>query len=158
MRRWLSVAVDRDKAMACHFDPLIVTVERGRLGFFAKATGQRDPVYAELPAAVAAGHPDLPVPPSFYFSLELDRPDPFGWLTALGIDLRRVLHGEQSFAYHAMAHAGDTLTLRSRIADVTVKKGGALELLSKQTEVTRDGAPVAELVSVIAVRNLEAGR
>jgi hypothetical protein len=106
MRRWLSVAVDRDKAMACHFDPLIVTVERGRLGFFAKATGQRDPVYAELPAAVAAGHPDLPVPPSFYFSLELDRPDPFGWLTALGIDLRRVLHGEQSFAYHAMAHGG----------------------------------------------------
>jgi acyl dehydratase len=150
------VAIDVTKALACHFEPLVVTVERGRLAFFAQATGQSDPVYADLNAARAAGHPDLPVPPSYFFSLELEHPDPLGWLTSLGIDLRRVLHGEQSFIYHAMAHAGDTLALRSRVADVAVKKGGALELLTKQTSVTRDGQPVAEAVSVIVVRNLEA--
>jgi acyl dehydratase len=143
--------------MAYEFEPLVVTAERGRLAFFARATGQADPVYADLDAAKAAGHLDLPVPPSFYFSLEMERPDPFGWLTALDIDLRRVLHGEQSFAYHAMAHAGDVLTLRSRITDVAVKKGGALELLTKQTSVTRDGQPVAEAISVIVVRSSEAG-
>jgi acyl dehydratase len=152
------MAVDVHKAMAYRFEPVVVTAERGRLAFFAKVTGQSDPVYADLDAAKTAGHPDLPVPPSFYFSLELERPDPFGWLAALGIDVRRVLHGEQSFTYHAMAHAGDTLTLRSRIVDVTVKKGGALELLTKQTSVARGGQPIAEAVSVIVVRNPETGK
>ena len=152
------MAVDARNALAYRFEPLVVTAERGRLAFFAQATGQPDPVYADLAAAQTAGHPDLPIPPSFYFSLELERPDPFGWLTALDVDLRRVLHGEQSFTYHAMAHAGDVLTLRSRITGVAAKKGGALELLTKQTSVTRDAQPVAEAVSVIVVRNPEAGR
>jgi hypothetical protein len=152
------VAVDAGKALAYQFEPLVLTAERGRLAFFARATGQPDLVYADLDAAKAAGHPDLPVPLSFYFSLELERADPFGWLTALDVDLRRVLHGEQSFTYHAMAHAGDVLTLRTRITDVAVKKGGALELLTKETGVTRDGQPIAEAVSVIVVRNPGAGR
>jgi acyl dehydratase len=152
------VAVDVGKALAYQFEPLVVTAERGRLAFFARATGQPDPVYADLDAAKNAGHPDLPIPPSFYFSLELERAHPFGWLTALGVDLRRVLHGEQSFTYHAMGHAGDVLTLRTRITDVAAKKGGALELLTKETSVTRDAQPIAEAVSVIVVRNPEAGR
>jgi acyl dehydratase len=152
------VAVDARQALAYEFEPLVVTAERGRLAFFARATGQPDPVYADLAAAKRAGHPDLPIPPSFYFSLELERPDPFGWLTALDVDLRRVLHGEQSFTFHAMAHAGDVLTLRSRVTDVAVKKGGALELLTKETSVTRGARPIAEAVSVIVVRNPEAAR
>jgi hypothetical protein len=41
---------------------------------------------------------------------------------------------------------------------VVVKKGGALELLTRQTSVTRDGQRVADAVSVIIVRTLEAGR
>jgi acyl dehydratase len=151
------VPVDARQATAYRFDPVVVTTARERLAFFAKATGQRDPVYRDLDAAQAAGHPDVPIPPSFYFSLELEQPDPFGWLTALGVDLRRVLHGEQSFTYHAMAYAGDSLTLRPRIVDVTVKKGGVLELLTKQTDVTRGDEVIAEAVSVIIVRHPEAG-
>jgi hypothetical protein len=147
------MTVDIDRALAYRFEPLTVDAGRGRLAFFAKATGQSDPVYTDLDAARAAGHPDLPIPPSFYFGLELERPDPFEWLTALGIDLGRILHGEQSFAYHAMAYAGDGLTLRSRIVDVAVKKQGALELLTKQTSVTRGEQPIAEITTVIAVLN-----
>jgi acyl dehydratase len=149
------VAIDARQATASRFEPLAVTVGRDRLVFFAAATGQRDPVYRDLDAAKAAGHPDLPIPPSFYFSLELEYPDPFGWLTALGVDLRHVLHGEQSFTYHALAHAGETLTLRSRILDVTLKKGGALELLTKQTDVTRGSEPIAQSTTVLIVRHPE---
>jgi acyl dehydratase len=146
------MAIDPAKAMACQFEPLVVTAERSRLAFFAKATGQPDPVYANVDAATSAGYPDLPIPPSFFFSLELERPDPLGWLIALGVDLRRVLHGEQSFTYQAMAYAGDVLTLRSRVTDVSAKKGGALELVTKRTSVTRQDEPIAEAVSVIIVR------
>ncbi len=149
--------VDAGQATSHRFEPLVVTTARERLAFFAEATGQRDPVYRDLAAARAAGHPDLPIPPSYYFSLELEQPDPFGWLAALGVDLRLVLHGEQSFSYHAMAYAGDTLTLHPRVVDVAVKKGGALELLTKRTDVRRGTEPIAEAVSVIVVRHPEAG-
>ncbi|GAA5165652.1 MULTISPECIES: MaoC family dehydratase N-terminal domain-containing protein [Amycolatopsis] len=150
------MAIDPGRAKALALDPITVAVERGRLAFFARATGQHDPVYSDPDAAEAAGHPDLPVPPTFFFSLELESPDPFAYLTALGVDLRDVLHGEQAFTYHSLAHAGDTLTLRPRIVDVFAKKGGALEFLVKKTEITRGGEPVADATSTLVVRNPEA--
>lgn len=144
--------------MAVEFAPITVAVERGRLRFFSKATGQTDPVYVDVHAARAAGHPDLPVPPTFFFSLTLEAPDPFGYLAGLGIDLRFILHGEQSFSYQRLAYAGDQLSLRDRITDVYVKRGGALEFLVKQTDISRDGEPVAQSRSVLVVRHPEVGQ
>ncbi|MCJ0907287.1 MaoC family dehydratase N-terminal domain-containing protein [Rhodococcus sp. ARC_M6] len=136
-----------------------LTVDAGRLRFFAKAIGEDNPVYTDLDSATAAGHPDLPVPPTFLFSIELEQPDPFAWAIDLGVDLRHVLHGEQSFTYHSTAFAGDVLTARPRISDVYAKKGGSMQFIVKETAVTRDdGSAVADLTSVIVVRNPEAGR
>jgi hypothetical protein len=136
--------------------PITMTMDRGRLRFFAKAIGETNPVFTDLQAAQAAGHRDLPVPPTFLFGIELESPDPFAWLSDLGVDLRRVLHGEQSFTYHCQAVAGDVLTASPRIANVYTKKGGALEFIEKTSVVTRDsGDVVAELTSVIVVRNPE---
>ena len=56
--------------------PFTVDVEPGRLRFFAKATGHDDPVYGDEEAARAAGHPGLPVPPTFFFCLEMESPNP----------------------------------------------------------------------------------
>jgi acyl dehydratase len=142
--------IDPERARAVVFEPLTVTVDRGRLAFFAEATGQGDPVYSDVDAAKAAGHRDVPVPPTFLFGLETERPDAFGWLEGLGVDLLRVLHGEQSFTYHAMAYAGDTVTLRPRITDAYSKKN--LDFVVKQTAITRDGEPVADAVTTIVVR------
>nr|PZN01164.1 MAG: MaoC family dehydratase [Thermocrispum agreste] len=139
--------------MAQEIPPLTVAVERGRLAFFAKATGQDDPIYSDVAAAKAAGHPDLPVPPTFFFSLELEQSDPFAWITSLGVDLRTILHGEQSFTYHAMAYAGDELVLQPRIVDVTSKKGGALELVTKKTTITRGDDLIAEARTVLIAQN-----
>ncbi|MCT2582070.1 MaoC family dehydratase N-terminal domain-containing protein [Actinophytocola gossypii] len=133
-----------------------VDIERGRLRLFAKAIGETDPVYVDLDAARAAGHPDLPVPPTFFCALGHEQPDPFGWLDELGVDLRQVLHGEQSFTYHLVAYAGDRLTARPRITDIYARKGGALEFVVRETAVTRAGGePVAELTDVVVVRNRE---
>jgi acyl dehydratase len=133
--------------------PLTVHVERGRLRLFAKAIGEDDPVYTDVEAARAAGHPDLLVPPTFFYSLELERPDPFALLKALGVDLRRVLHGEQAFTYLAPAYAGDTLTCSSRIADVYERKGGALEFIVRETDVSRDHESIVRMSSTTIVRN-----
>jgi len=134
--------------------PFEVEVEKGRLRFFAKATGQTDPVYIDEAAARAAGHPGLPVPPSFFFCLEMESPNPAAIRELLGMDYRSLLHGEQGFSYHAMAHAGDTLRFEQRIADIYDKKGGALEFVVRHTRVSnqRDEL-VAELRCVTVVRN-----
>ena len=129
-------------------------VEAGRLRFFAKATGQTDPLYSDEAAARAAGHPGLPVPPTFLFCLEMESPDPAAIRNLLGMDYRSLLHGEQGFTYHAMAYAGDTLTFEQRIEDIYDKKGGALEFVVRTTRVTNQHQQlVAELRCVTVIRN-----
>ncbi|WP_236795005.1 MaoC family dehydratase N-terminal domain-containing protein [Amycolatopsis sp. GM8] len=150
------MTIDAVEAKRLQLPVITVPVERGRLQFFAKAIGETDPVYTDLAAAAEAGHPDLPVPPTFFFSLELSSPDPFAYLRELNVDMRQVLHGEQSFEYHTMVHAGETVTVRPRIADVFAKKGGALEFLVRRTDFVRGGELVAEATSTLVVQNAKA--
>ena len=138
-----------------HVEPAFeVLVEKGRLKFFAKATGQTDPVYTDEAAAHAAGHPDLPVPPTFLFCLEMEAPDPAAIRNLLGMDYRRLLHGEQGFVYERMAYAGDVLTFEQRVEDIYDKKNGALEFVVRKTIVTNQrGESVAQLRTVSVLRN-----
>ncbi|WP_235736364.1 MaoC family dehydratase N-terminal domain-containing protein [Nocardioides alcanivorans] len=147
------MAIDLERARALDLPTFEVTVERGRLRAFAAAIGESDPIYTDVERARSAGHPDLPVPPTFFFSLSLEAPEPFGYLTRLGIDLSRILHGEQRFDYHAMAHAGDTLRLTERITDVVSKRGGAMELLTRRSEITRGNEPIATVAGTVVIQN-----
>lgn len=126
-------------------------VDAGRLRFFAKATGQRDPIYTDLDAAAAAGHPDLPAPPTFAFSVALEQPDSFRWLAEAGVDLRSILHGAQEFTYHRMAYAGDTLTVRGEIVDIYEKKNGALEFIVQESTVTNQRDEVVATLKGITI-------
>ncbi|MCX4095828.1 MaoC family dehydratase N-terminal domain-containing protein [Nocardia sp. alder85J] len=146
------MALDR-AILDVHPDPIDVDVERGRIRQFAIAIGEDDPIYLDRDAALAAGHPDVPAPPTFLFGLELENSDVFGDLAAHGVDLSQVLHGEQRFRYHAEVYAGDRVQFRSSYVDVYSKSGGALDFLVRRTIVTRDGDTVAELESVSVIKN-----
>jgi acyl dehydratase len=134
--------------------PSTLTLERGRLRFFAQAIGETDPVYTDVDAARAAGYADLPAPPTFLFAAELDSGASTALLELLQIPLAKLLHGEQGFSYHRAACAGDTITVRPRITDIYDKKGGALEFVVKTAEARnqRDEL-VAELRTVIVCRH-----
>ena len=144
-----------DRSLIGHeLPPSTFAIERGRLRFFARAIGETDPVYTELDAARAAGYPDLPAPPTFLFSAELDSHAAFAMLELLKVPLANVLHGEQGFTWHKPVCAGDTVAVRPRIADIYDKKGGALEFIVKTAEARnqRDEL-VAELRTVIVYRH-----
>ncbi|MGW4733060.1 FAS1-like dehydratase domain-containing protein [Streptomyces shenzhenensis] len=139
------------------FASFTADVERGRLRQFAAAVGADDDVFVDVAAARAAGHPDLPVPPTFLFGLELEHSQDA--LTGMGVELTRVLHIEQGFVYHSTAHAGDRLVFAPVIVSVRSHRGGALELVTRDTAVTdADGTPVADLHQVLAVRRAPAAR
>jgi hypothetical protein len=145
--------IDR-KYIGYTLPPFEVLVEKGRLKFFAKSIGQTDPVYTDDQAARAAGHSALPVPPTFLFCLEMEAPDPAAIRNLLGMDYRRLLHGEQGFVYERMAYAGDVLTFVQRVDDIYDKKNGALEFVVRLTQVTNQhGQAVAQLRTVSVLRN-----
>jgi len=79
----------------------VLDIEKGRVRFFAKVIGETNPIYTDEAAARAAGYPSLPVPPTFIFAAELDANTLVPALKEMGVDLNRILHGEQQFAYHA---------------------------------------------------------
>jgi acyl dehydratase len=131
--------------------PYNVDIERGQLVFFAKATGERNPIYVDEAAAFAAGHRALPAPPTFAFTLSLYSPMT---LETLGVDTARILHGEQRFRYHAMMYAGDRMTLVDEVLDIYERKGGTLEFLVRRTRVRNSqGALCVEGQSTVVVRH-----
>lgn len=131
-----------------------MAIERGRLRFFAQAIGETNPVYTDVEAAHAAGYSDLPAPPTFLFAAELDSGAMFERLDAMAIPLGKLLHGEQGFEYFAPVVAGDTVTVRTRVADIYVKKNGALEFVEMLARVSNQrGEHVASLRSLTVVRH-----
>ena len=141
------------------YPPGTIHVEEGRLRLFAKAIGETNPIYTDEAAAKAAGHRSLLAPPTFTFCLETEVYDPVQWLREMNVDIGRILHGEQSFTYHAPVCVGDTLTFEARISDIYHKKSGALEFIVKDTKVkNQEGKLVAEQRAVIVVSNQRDGR
>ncbi|MGR3760539.1 MaoC family dehydratase N-terminal domain-containing protein [Roseobacteraceae bacterium NS-SX3] len=136
------------------FPPHTVEVEAGRLRAFARATGQTDRIYWEEEAARAAGYPSLPAPPTFLFTLDLERDDPFYFINLMNIDLARVLHGEQAFHYGTPICAGDRITLTSTVEDIFANKGGAMEfVILKTTATNQRGEDAGGMTRTIVVRN-----
>jgi hypothetical protein len=128
------------------------TVERGRVRMFARAIGERGTVHDDLDVARAAGHPDLLVPPTFFFTAEIEEPDAFAFVAAHGVGPdETILHGEQRFEYHAPVHAGDVLEVVPGEGVSTVKKGGAMLLVERSTRYLRDGQEVARSTTVLVV-------
>ena len=135
--------------------PHSADVEAGRLRLFAEATGETRSEYVDDVAARAAGHPALPAPPTFVLCLDLPPPEPFKWITDMGVDMAQVLHGSERFRYFAPVYAGDRLTYSSRVADILQKKSSKKAFVVKETEVTNQhGVKVAEMRATIVVREL----
>lgn len=136
--------------------PVAISVDRSQIRFFAQVLGETDPVHSDLEAARAKGHPDLVAPPSFFMPIEamadqerarLGQPS---LVKLLRCDFRRLLHGDEKYTYHGLIFAGDELTFSSRVIDFYEKKGGLMEFVTIESEISHD----ARGVLVTATRTL----
>lgn len=118
---------------------------------FADAIGDPNPVYRDVEAARAAGHPTVIAPPTFVTIVNLRAIHAIVADPELGLDWSRVVHGEQTFEYHRPVRAGDSLHIVTTIQDVRSRAGN--DFLLVRAEIT-DGqdTPVATATANIVAR------
>ncbi|GAF47592.1 FAS1-like dehydratase domain-containing protein [Rhodococcus wratislaviensis] len=141
-----------DQVIGLQLPKFGLTVDRSEVVDFALSIGESRPQFTDVEAARAMGHRDVVLPPTYLFSLEFKRPEPYLAVERLGATLSSVLHAEQSFKYSATCHAGDRLDFDPRIDDYFEKSQGRLGFLRRRTTVTREGEPVATLENLVAIR------
>jgi acyl dehydratase len=136
------------------YPPYPVTVERGRIKDFARAIGDLNPFYLDDAIGRASEWGDVIAPPTFGTSFR-DEGGSAAFLKELGVDIGRILHGEQEFELHRQMRPGETYLCRTKVVDITEKSGrsGAMAFVTRETAVTDDtNELVATMRSVTVVR------
>ena len=82
--------------------------------------------------AAAVGHPGQDVPPTFPTILAFDAMMAF--LDAEQVDLHRIVHGEQRFAYTRPIVVGDELSVTLTVAGL--RQIGGADIISTASEIT----------------------
>ena len=111
------------------YPPIIFDVEKQRVKFFSKATGQTDPVYFDEDVAKEKGFPSLLAPLTFLTTVSHEKKNPYQYLYDLSIDMKNILHAGQSYKYHHLVFAGDQITMESNIKSMYDKKNGSLQFI-----------------------------
>ena len=135
------------------YPPYTVTVERGRIKDFARAIGDANPFYLDDRVGAASPWGDVIAPPTFLTTFR-DENDTGTMLRDLGVDIARVLHGEQEFEIHRPITPGETFLCRSRILDVYEKTGksGPMAFVVREmtaTESTNEVVATARHITVV---------
>ena len=145
----MAVAVDLKGRAYPDTEPYLVGREKVRE--FARAVGSRDPLSLDHEAARAAGHPDVVAPPTFAVVVQdLTLAQLLGDETA-GVDLSRVVHGDQRFRYSRPIVAGDLLVAAMTVTDVRTLGGNAM-VTAESVVTDSEGAHVVTAVSTLVVR------
>ena len=104
-------------------------IELGKIREFAKAVKDPNPIYRDEARCIA--------PPTFLMTIAHWIGDLGQTRTAVKLDYRRLLHGEQEFEYVKPIRAGDVLRFRSRTKEVFEKqgkRGGKMLFIVGETE------------------------
>ena len=97
------------------YPPYAVTVERGKIKEFARAIGDLNPFYLDDSVGRASPWGDVIAPPTFAISFRDEVADSSALLRDLGVDISRVLHGEQEFEIFRQLTPGQTYLCRTKV-------------------------------------------
>jgi len=133
--------------LGMEFPPYTFEVEKGKIAEFAMAISQKEskdqvkPIYWNAAAAKAAGYGDIVPSLTFQTCFAL-------WgggglmpmLQSLGINLVRLLHGEEEYEYLTPIHPGDIMTGQSKVVSMYDKEkkdkpGKLMEFTVLETEI-----------------------
>ena len=137
------------------FPPFTFEVERGKIRELALAIGDDNPIYQSRAAAQAAGYDDVPLFPT--------SPTTFSWwgdtqrgkgLVSLGVNVMRILHGEEEYEYLAPIHPGDTLTGVTTLVEGKTRQGQggmSMDILTLETRYTNQHGQAVVVARTTAI-------
>jgi acyl dehydratase len=131
--------------------PSTMKIELGKIREFAKAVKDPNPAYLDEKTSIA--------PPTFLMTIAHWIGDLGATRSAVKLDYRRLLHGEQDFEYVKPIRPGDTLTFRSRTKDVFEKdgkRGGKMLFVIGETEFTNQRGEVVAYMRNTAIETADA--
>lgn len=104
------------------FGPFTFEIEKGKIKEFATAIGDPNPLYLTGDA----------LPPTFGTVIELwGGLDFFELIKSLGLNIEKVLHGEQEYEYLEKIKPGEKLTCVTRVAEI--KRKARMVLIKLET-------------------------
>jgi acyl dehydratase len=139
------------------FAPFTYEVQRNKIHELNGAIGDENSIYHSREAAQEAGYPDVPLSPTSptlfsHWTTRTTGPR----LADLGIDVRRILHGEEEFEYIAPIYPGDVVTGTTTLVDGKTRQGSdnhTMDILTTETRyVNQDNQHVLTTRSTIIVR------
>ena len=125
-------------------------VGREKVREFARAVFATSPINTDVDAARAAGYADVVAPPTFAIVLQQLTLDQLVAVPDSGIEMTKLVHGEQRFSYTRPIVAGDELV--ATLAVTSIKSLGGNAMVTAETAITDlDGTHVVTATSILVV-------
>jgi hypothetical protein len=132
-------------------EPYPMTIERGKIREFARATMSENPDYLDDPTP--------PIEPTFLTSVSFWTPTGQSVFSKVKMDLKRVLHGGQEYVFHGVPpRAGTELTMQTRIDKIYEKEGKRGGTMTFVETVTEFRDPEGKLVAEARSTAIETGQ
>jgi acyl dehydratase len=140
------------------FPPFTYEVPRNKIHELTTAIGDTNSIYHSREAAQETGFPDVPISPTsptlFNFWGSQQRGSS---LAEIGINVARILHGEEEYEYLAPIFPNDVLTGTTTLVDGKTRPGSGghtMDILTLETRyVNQHNQPVLNTRTTVIVRD-----
>ena len=140
------------------FAPFTYEVQRNKIHELTTAIGDSNPIYHSREAAQEVGFSDVPISPTTptMFSHWANRQRNSG-LAEIGIDVSRILHGEEEYEYIAPIYPNDVLAGTTTLVEGKTRPGSGghtLDILTMETRyVNQHNQHVLSTRTTVVVRS-----
>ena len=128
-------------AIGKSFPPFEYEVGKEKIGEYARAVGEENPVYFNRAAAKEAGFRDVPAPPMFAVVFSSGSVAPALFDPEVELNFAMMVHGGQEFVWGEPVCAGDTISTVTTVKDIS-EKGGMGFYVFESVSTNQDGQEV----------------
>jgi acyl dehydratase len=133
------MSLNRDR-LGAEYGPVRLTVDADRIAAYADATGDRLTLYRASDAVAPPVFGIVPAWPAVQQALADEE---------LGVDVGRLVHGEQRMTFHRLIRAGDRLSTSGRLSSISERGENEVFVLTFEThDAARSLVTTQEVVCV----------
>ena len=119
------------------YEPAVYAVGREKIREYAAAVGETNPLHFDVEAARAAGYADVVAPPMFAVVYGARAVMPALFDPDVGINFAMMVHAGQEFEWGPVVVAGDEITTRASVKDISARGGMSFYVFETVSENQR---------------------